>query len=185
MRWAALLHDTGKPEVFTQDETGRGHFYEHAQHSTVIADQVLRRLKAPTALREQVCLLVENHMLLLNTDKKLLKRRLSQYGEETLRSMIALQKADHGGKGIDRDPANADLNKVSAVLDEVVAECACLHIKDLAINGQDLMELGFTPGPRLGDCLNALLQLVLEDQLPNEKQALLEKSKTLLEGENL
>ena len=185
LRWAALVHDTGKPEVFTQDETGRGHFYEHAQHSTVIADQVLRRLKAPTALREQVCLLVENHMLLLNTDKKLLKRRLSQYGEETLRAMIALQKADHGGKGIDRDPANADLNEVSAVLDEVVAECACLHIKDLAINGQDLMELGFTPGPKLGDCLNTLLQLVLEDQLPNEKQALLEKAKTLLEGENL
>ena len=47
------------------------------------------------------------------------------------------------------------------------------------------MELGFTPGPKLGDCLNALLQLVLEDQLPNEKQALLEKSKTLLEGESL
>lgn len=185
LRWAALLHDTGKPEVFTRDETGRGHFYEHAQHSAVIADQVLRRLKAPTALREQVCFLVENHMLLLNTDKKLLKRRLSQYGEETLRTMIALQKADHGGKGIENDPSNANLDEVSAVLDEVVAECSCLHIKDLAINGQDLIELGFAPGPKLGDCLNTLLQFILEDQLPNEKQTLLEKAKTLLEGENI
>ncbi len=185
LRWAALLHDTGKPEVFTQDETGRGHFYEHAQHSAIIADQVLRRLKAPTALREQVCFFVENHMLLLNTDKALLKRRLSKYGEQTLRCMIALQKADHGGKGVENDPANADLDEVSAVLDEVVAECSCLHIKDLAVDGQDLMALGFAPGPKLGHCLNELLQLILEDQLPNEKQALLEKAKTLLEGENL
>lgn len=185
LRWAALLHDTGKPETFTRDATGRGHFYEHAQHSAIIADQVLRRLKAPTALREQVCFLVDNHMLLLNTDKKLLKRYLSRYGEETLRKMIALQKADHGGKGIKNDPDNANLDEVSAALDEVVAECSCLHIKDLAINGQDLMDLGFAPGPKLGQCLQALLQLILEDKLPNEKQTLLEKAKTLLEGETL
>ena len=62
LRWAALLHDTGKVPTFTQDANGRGHFYGHAKESAAFADQILRRLKAPTALREEVVTLIELHM---------------------------------------------------------------------------------------------------------------------------
>ncbi len=185
LRWAALLHDTGKPQVFTQDENGRGHFYDHARESGVIADDVMRRLKAPTALRDRVCFLVENHMLLLEADKQQLTRRLRKYGPDNLRDLIALQKADQAGKGIRPDPDEIDLDTVSAILDEIIAENTCLHIKDLAVNGQDFIALGFEPGPKIGQCLNSLLELVSENKLPNDKAALLEKAKTLLEGENL
>ena len=180
LRWAALLHDTGKPAAFNQDETGRGHFYDHARESGVIADEVLRRLKAPTALRDRVCFLVENHMLRMEPDKRQLTRRLRKYGEKDLRAMIALQKADHAGKGVENDPSNVDLDTVTAALDELLAENICLHIKDLAVNGQDLMDMGFVPGPKIGQCLEALLEQVSENQLPNEKEALLARAKEML-----
>ena len=161
LRWAALLHDVGKPATFTLDETGTGHFYGHAQTSGQLADQILRRLKAPTALREQVVFLVERHMTPLEPDRKLLRRRLSQYGAENVQLLLALQQADGCGNAA-----------VEPLLTEILAEESCLKIKDLAINGHDLMQMGFT-GRALGQCLQALLDQVLDEQIPNEKNALL------------
>ena len=70
---AGLLHDIGKVPTFTVDETGRGHFYGHAQVSAAMADRVLLRLKAPTQLRQDVCLLIRQHMTPLTPDKKLFR----------------------------------------------------------------------------------------------------------------
>ena len=165
LRWAALLHDAGKPATFTLDETGTGHFYGHAQVSGKLTDQILRRLKAPTALREQVVFLVERHMTPLEPDRKLLRRRLSQYGAENVRLLLALQQAD-----------GCDNAAVEPLLAEILAEESCLKIKDLAINGHDLMEMCFT-GRAIGQCLQSLLDQVLDEQIPNEKTALLQAAK--------
>ena len=162
LRWAALLHDVGKPATFTLDETGTGHFYGHAQTSGQLADQILRRLKAPTALREQVVFLVERHMTPLEPDRKLLRRRLSQYGAENVQLLLALQQAD-----------GCDNAAVEPLLVEILAEESCLKTKDLAINGHDLMQMGFT-GRAIGQCLQSLLDQVLDEQIPNEKTALLQ-----------
>jgi tRNA nucleotidyltransferase (CCA-adding enzyme) len=62
LRWAALLHDVGKPATFTQDQNGRGHFYGHADVSAEMANNILLRLKAPTALREKVVFIIKNHI---------------------------------------------------------------------------------------------------------------------------
>ena len=167
LRWAALLHDVGKPATFTMDESGTGHFYGHAQVSAQLADQILRRLKSPTALREQVVFLVEQHMTPLTPDRKLLRRRLSQYGEENVRLLLVLQQAD-----------GCDNAGVEPLLAEILAEESCLKIKDLAINGNDLMALGFN-GRAIGTCLKSLLDQVLDETLPNEKTALLQAAKNL------
>ncbi len=178
LRWAALLHDTGKPGAFTMDEAGRGHFKGHAQLSAQIADAVLRRLKAPTALREQVVLLIKHHMTPLEPDKRLLRRRLGQYGAETVGKMLCLQKADFAGKGVvDSDPM---FPQIEAILDEILAEDACLTVKDLAIDGRDLISLGFAPGPGLGRCLAMLLEQVQDEKLPNETDALLQAARDAL-----
>ncbi len=178
LRWAALLHDAGKPAAFTMDENGRGHFKGHAHLSAEIADDILRRLKAPTALREQVVLLIKQHMTLLEPDKRILRRRLGQYGEETVRKMLTLQKADFAGKGVvDSDPG---FSQIEVLLEEILLEEACLTIKDLAINGQDLIELGFTPGPAIGACLAKLLEQVQDETFPNEKEVLLNAAKFIL-----
>jgi tRNA nucleotidyltransferase (CCA-adding enzyme) len=171
LRWAALLHDVGKPGCFTQDSTGRGHFYGHAQVGAEIADGILRRLKAPTALRERVTFLIRHHMTPLTTDRKLLKRRLSQFGEEAVFQILALQRGDFGSKGVLGEAA--DFDEIENLLHEILAENACLQIKDLKIGGKDLMALGIPAGPTIGKCLNHLLEQVLDDQLPNEPQALL------------
>ena len=176
LRWAALLHDTGKVATFTRDATGRGHFYGHAQKSAEIADGVFRRLKAPTALREQAVLLIGQHMALLTPDKKLLRRRISRLGWDTLDKLLLLQEADMGGKGTGEGEELDVFPKIRAVLAEIRAENACLTVKDLAVNGNDLLALGYQ-GKAIGETLNALLEGVLDETLPNERQALLDRAK--------
>lgn len=166
LRWAAILHDIGKPPCFTVDETGQGHFYGHASVSAEMADDVLRRLKAPTALREQAVTLIKLHMNPLQPDKKLLTRLLSKHGWDTAEKLLLLQKADFGANAPDYGP-------VEELLEQLRQEDACLHIRDLAVKGQDLMAMGIAPGPQMGDILKQLLLQVQEQQLPNEKDILL------------
>ena len=174
LRWAALLHDIGKPSTFTLDEQGIGHFYSHAKESAALADAILRRLKAPTALREQVVTLVAQHMTLLTSDRKLLRRRLSTLGVETVHQLLALQEADQGG--VEENPSFLEVRQILA---ELEAENACLSLKDLAVNGHDLMALSIT-GPKIGTTLNALLSQVLDEQLLNEKDALLKAAQEVI-----
>ena len=179
LRWAALLHDVGKPATFTTDETGRGHFYSHAKVSAEMADEILRRLKSPTALREQVVLLISQHMTKLEPEKKLLRRRLSKLGREHLELLLILQEADMGSKGTGKPEEMVQFPRLRSLLEEIYEENACLSLKELAVNGNDLMALGIT-GRQIGTTLNHLLELVLDDQIPNEKGVLLKAAKGLI-----
>ena len=170
LRWAALLHDLGKVSTFTMDEAGRGHFLGHAEVSAQMANEILLRLKAPTVLRSQVVFLIEKHMLTSEPNKKLLRRHLSKYGEASLLQLLKLQEADFRGKGVAGTPP--PFEQIFTLLEEIHAENSCLHISDLAVNGHDLLSLGIT-GPAIGKSLDWLLSQVLEEKLPNEKNALL------------
>ncbi len=172
LRWAALLHDTGKVTTFTRDATGRGHFYGHARDSAAMADTILRRLKAPTALREEVVTLIGRHMTRLQPERKWLRRQVSKFGFPMVESQLALQEADMGSKGTGEDDGSAVFSEVRGLLAELKAEDACLCLKDLAVNGNDLMALGYR-GKAIGICLNALLEQVVDERMPNEKKALL------------
>ena len=181
-RWAALLHDSGKVPTFTRDKNGRGHFYGHAAKSAEIADAVLRRLKAPTQLRQDVVFLIEKHMTKLEPDKKLLRRRLAQFGWQRVSDLLALQIADFTSKGV--MGSAPDFDRVQAMLTQIMEENACLSVKDLAVNGHDLMRLGYS-GKEIGQTLNLLLEKVLEEELANDKDALLNflKQKNKIERE--
>ena len=180
LRWAALLHDVGKPPCFTQDETGRGHFLNHAKVGAQMAEAILLRLKAPTALREQVSFFISHHMTPIEPDKRLLKRRLSRYGVDQLLDLIDLQEADMSSKGTGIATGDDRYQVLRDMVREILAENTCLQIKDLAVNGKDLMALGYAPGPELGKCLAELLNLVLDEEVTNEKHNLLEKAQGLL-----
>ena len=173
LRWAALLHDVGKIPTFTRDETGRGHFYGHGEKSEEMADAILRRLKAPTGLRERAVLLIGRHMVRLLPDKKFLRRWLGRLGPEALEQLLYLQMADMGSKGICNPGETDQFLRVRELLEEIRQENSCLSLKDLAVRGNDLTQLGFT-GKAVGDALNLLLEQVMDEALPNEKQALLQ-----------
>jgi len=180
LRWAALLHDVAKPATFTTDETGRGHFYGHAKLSAELANTILLRLKAPTALRNRVVFLAEHHMTPFSADKKLLRRRLGQWGEDATRQLLALQKADFCSKGTGTPQELLLFSQVETLLEEVLAENSCLTVKDLAISGHDLLAMGIAPGPQIGTILEYLLAQVQEELLPNQKDALLSAASAYL-----
>ncbi len=169
LRWAALLHDIGKVPTCCLDENGRGHFRNHAAVSAEMSDAVLRRLRAPNALREQVVFLVKHHMDPLEADRQKLRRRLSRWGEESLRQLLALQRADAGSKGVPADLSEFD--RAEAALSDILAEGACLTVGQLAVDGYDMMALGLQ-GRQIGDALRFLLEQVLAERIPNEKSAL-------------
>ena len=172
LRWAALLHDTGKPSTRTLDEKGEAHYHGHADHSLYEARCCLLRLKAPTALREQVELLVEKHMVWFPLDKKVIRRWISKLGFEMFRDLITLQRADCIATGTAGEEALAHFDRIEAFIQEIEEENTCLTLKDLALNGHDLMALGYS-GKAIGEKLNWLLNRVLEEELPNEKAALI------------
>ena len=174
LRWAALLHDIGKPGCFTLDAQGVGHFYGHEKVSAEMASAILRRLKAPTALRQRVVFLIEKHMAPLEPDKKYLRRRLSRWGMDAVRQLLALQRADRIATGTDVDDPR--FARIEVILAQIEAENACLTLKDLAIGGRELMALGYS-GPAIGQTLNRLLELVIDEQVENEKDALLQALK--------
>ncbi len=173
LRWAALLHDVEKPGTFYRDETGRGHFPDHARQGAETANEILLRLKAPNALREEVCLLIRMHMTKFEPDKRLLRRRLGKFGRELMEKILLLQESDLRGKGYGVGDEIGQFSVLRQLMDEIMAEDACLSLKDLAVSGSDLLEIGFAPGPDIGKCLNRLLALVQDEELPNEKTALL------------
>lgn len=172
LRWAALLHDIGKPDTFTMDSDGNGHFYGHAKISAQMADGILHRLKAPNQLREEAVRLIDLHMTKIEPEKKLVRRWLSRLGSDTMEQLLRLQEADMGSKGTGRPQEMAQFDQLRNLIAEIQAENSCLQLKDLAVNGHDLMELGIS-GPAIGQTLNHLLSQVLDDALPNKKQALL------------
>ena len=98
LRWAALLHDIGKPLCFSLDENGIGHFYGHARRSTELAEGILIRLGFDEALRERILHLIHYHDAPLPTEEKPLRRFLRKHGEEVVRQLIDLHRADTLGQ---------------------------------------------------------------------------------------
>ena len=172
LRWAALLHDIGKPAAMTLDAQGEAHYHGHAEISAAMADSAMHRLKFPTALRKQTVLLIEKHMVWLEVSKKTVRRWVSRLGDETFQDLLTLQEADCRGTGCPAAEALAHFAMLRQLAEEVRAEDACLRIKDLAVDGHDLMDLGLS-GKAVGQMLNRLLELVLDETVENEKDALL------------
>ena len=116
--------------------------------------------------------LIELHMTKLEPTKKCIRRWLSRLGLETLEDLLTLQQADTGGKGQDRTDELEQFTVLRTMIEEILAEESCLSLKDLAVSGNDLLALGFE-GRQIGEKLQYLLEQVLDEQLPNEKTALL------------
>lgn len=175
LRLTMLFHDSGKPETFRYDaQAGFGRFPGHPAVSARIADAALRALRCDNAARERVVTLVENHEMRTGHGKKDLRRLLAKIGEKNMHDLLLVRRADaaaHAPEAAARLTALADEDE--RILHEITAERGCLHVKDLAVSGNDLLALGLKPGAAVGETLSRLLDLVLDEEAPNEKGALL------------
>jgi tRNA nucleotidyltransferase (CCA-adding enzyme) len=187
VRLAALFHDLGKPHVAWRGTDGRLHYYakagysakSHEQVSAELADVALTRLRYPTELRRRVTRIVRSHMVDTSRSDPLRARRLlARYGDSLLSDLLDHKEADLRGKG-ERD-AREDLAKL-ARLREVVAEQRSQphRIRDLAVRGDDLIAIGYRPGPALGQTLAKLLEEVVREPELNSKETLLRRAKEL------
>ena len=179
LRLTMLLHDTGKPSVCTLDDKGEAHYAGHQAASAEIADRVTADLRCDKATRERVILLVRHHDIPLRTesgavnlDRSFLLHRLNRFGEEDLRALFLIHRADRIATGHStREKEDSRLAERMAALDALLAEQPCFTLKDLAVTGRDLQALGLK-GPALGDALQQLLEAVMDGRVPNEKAEL-------------
>jgi tRNA nucleotidyltransferase (CCA-adding enzyme) len=171
VRLAALFHDLGKPEA---DETGAA----HAEIGARLADEVLERLRYPTRLRRYVVALVAAHAFGLDDVDELFARRfLRRHGDRLASDLVALKRADLAAKNVEQ----WELEAVDRLGRLVERERSHPHaLGDLAVDGADLLELGYRQGPRLGAALDRLLDDVVEDPRRNEREWLLRRAKELL-----
>ena len=178
LKLAALFHDCGKPATFSMDDIGRGHFLNHAKVSADMADQILLELRAPTALREEAVWLAGNHMTYFQPSVKSIRKMLSRHGKERLMKLLSLHRADLLGKDAeDITPALVRLEEIQEMILRIEAEEGRFTLRDLAVNGRDLMDAGIEAGPKMKEILSQLLDLVLSEKLPNEKESLLAHAK--------
>ena len=174
LRLAMLLHDCGKIAAFSVDEQGVGHACGHEEHSVRIAEKVLADLRMDNATRDRVLLLIGSHGWPVTPERRLLKRRLNQLGEDALRQLIEVKRADALATGT-KDPAAVESHRAETLsaLDALLAEQPCVTLREMAVNGRDMIALG-AKGRTVGETLQWLLEQVLDDVLPNERNALLE-----------
>ena len=172
LRWAALFHDMGKPSCFSLTEDGVGHFFGHAEQGAVMTERILDRLRFDRDGRERIARLVRYHDMPLTADRKRIKRLLSKHGVEAARQLIGLHRADTGGQSAVCKPRLAVFDTMDAIVEEILREEACFSLKDLAVNGTDMLDLGFR-GREIGAVLQKCLDAVLDERAANDREELL------------
>lgn len=177
LRWAAFLHDSAKPECRTTDEQGVDHFYGHPKAGKAIARRVLRRMKLDNDTIQRVERLVEWHDFGLDgtVTKKTLRRALNRMGPDLFDDYAKLRRADMLGQSdYMQEKKQQDYRHLLEMYREIREAQECLLIRDLKLDGKDLIAMGVQPGPDMGKILNDLLQQVLEEPQLNTKEKLKE-----------
>jgi tRNA nucleotidyltransferase (CCA-adding enzyme) len=188
VRLAAVFHDLGKPHVAWSGTDGRLHYYaragfadkSHEQVSCDLAREALLRLRYPNGLRDRVVRIVRYHMFQVGKGDAVRARRfLARHGDELAFQLVDHKDADYRGKpGPDGRGPLDELEKLARFRKRLEAERRQPHrLSDLAIDGSDLIELGFRPGPELGRALRDLLHDVVEDPSLNTRDALLARAR--------
>jgi tRNA nucleotidyltransferase/poly(A) polymerase len=178
LRLACLFHDLGKPETLSIDEEGRRHFYKHELLSEEITKSVMPKLTFSKEQTKQVANLVRNHMRPLQCGPAAVRRIMRDTGE-LFDLWIEIKKADAPPKQPQSD-FEKDLNNFLELKNKEDVRLIQSQRSGLAIDGQDLIKLGFKPGPEMGDVLTKLENTILDDPGKNTKEILLAIAKGLL-----
>ncbi len=171
LRLTMFFHDIGKPDCFfTRD--GEGHFYGHPEVSAEKTDKILRRLKAPTAFREEVVFLVKNHDVRLSDSEIKNRKKLNEIGKERFFLLLDVKKADNAAQGTAlAEKEGKEIDKIRAIAEKIIENGEVYDIKQLKISGEDLIKTGFS-GKEIGEEMEKLLNACMENNLGNDEESL-------------
>lgn len=182
-RLAVFFHDIGKPHCYQDGEDGIRHFKGHGRVSADMTDEIMKRLRFDNDTREKVVELVYYHDATFEVGKKYVKRWLNKIGEEQFRRLLNVRRADIKAQtDMDQETQLQKIDNIGYILEEVLQDDECFSLKDLAVNGKDLIAIGYKPGKEIGEILNNLLDSVIIGEYINEKEKLLEVAERRLHG---
>lgn len=177
LRWAALLHDIGKPNCLSVDGNGIIHFYGHHKESVRIAEDLLHRLRFDRDSIHDITVLVENHDVRVEPSAPAVKRMLARTGAELFEKLLCLQEADNRGKNMVYFPEKLErIQQVRKIYHDIIAEGQPYMVSDLLINGRDLIKIGFRAGREIGDTLRQLLDEVVLNPSLNNREYLVKRA---------
>lgn len=181
LRWAMLLHDVAKPDTKTTSEDGIDHFYGHPEKSVVIAKKILKRLKFDNYTIETVTRIIKWHDVDFIPTPVGIRKQMNKIGEDIMMLLFDTKRADVLAQNPTTHGCKLELIEQGHKLYmDIIRKQECVSLKDLAINGSDLLNIGFQPGKELGNVLNKLLDKVLEDPSLNKKDTLVSLSLKML-----
>ena len=177
---AILFHDIGKPHCCTVGDDGYSHFKGHGSVSANMTKEIMKRLKFDNDTINKVTELVFYHDATFTVERKSVKRWLNKLGEEQFRRLLRIRIADiRAQNGAFEKERIQKITNIQMLLYDVLQENECFTLKDLAINGKDLMECGIPQGKLIGEILNTLLISVIDGEIKNEKDELFKMIKQL------
>lgn len=174
LKLAAFFHDIGKPYCYTEKD-GVGHFYSHPHISEQIARDTLTRLRFDNKTIHTVCTLVKYHDIMISPEEKRIRRLLNKFGEDTVRLLFKLKRADNMAKGVPLGDRLSVIDRSEEILDDIIKKDLCFSLKQLNINGNDLKSIGFE-GKQIGLTLDILLREVINGTCQNTYTALCDKA---------
>ena len=177
LRIAALLHDIGKPQTRTTDEKGIDHFHGHVELSGEMASKILKRLKFDNDTITKVKKYIEYHDYDIELTQKAVRRAVNKIGEEYFPQVLEIKRADTlAQSSYMREDKLSHIAMAGRLYEEIKERNECLSLKDLAIDGSDLIRLGIPAGKKIGNILNELLEDVLQNPENNNSDYLLNKA---------
>lgn len=180
LRWAALMHDVGKPCCSSTDSSGIIHFYGHHRESRRITVDVLHKLRMDNDSIKSIAVLVENHDVRVDSVPSAVKRTMARTGAALFEKLLLLQKADNSAKNTAYLAEKLNrIEAVSRIYNEILAEDQPYLVSQLVVNGNDLIKIGYRPGRIIGDTLKKLIDEVIINPRLNNRDYLLRRAEEL------
>lgn len=173
LRVIMLLHDIGKPKCFAIGDDGEGHFYGHANVGVDMARDILGRLKFDNETKDRVLRAIKYHDAQIVPETKHVKRALNRYTIEGFFDLVEVKRADNLAQNPNLASRQEYLDELVHIAEAIIEQQQCFSLKDLDVNGRDLIEMGLKAGPQIGEALDILLEAVMEEKIPNDKAELL------------
>lgn len=174
LRLTMLFHDFGKPQAHTKGEDGISHFYGHQAISSEMARTIMRRLKFDNDTTDKVRKLTAEHDRIIQNEPKYVRRAVSKISKELFPYYLKVRRADILAQNPDKKKEGLEaLEAIEKLYEEVLEKEQAVTVKELDIDGKDLIAAGVKQGKQIGEILSKLLEIVLEEPEKNTKEILL------------